>query len=403
MKKKPELLAPVGNEVMLKSAIDAGCNAVYFGIKELNMRATANNFEISQLNKIVKTCHDANVRSYLTLNSIVYDDELEKLRRVLEAAKGAKIDAVICHDHAVIIQALKSKIPVHISTQANVSNFEAVNYYSELGAKRIVLARELTLDQIRFIKKKIDKNEVNVEIETFVHGAMCVSVSGRCYTSQFMFGKSANRGDCLQPCRREYDVTDRETGDTLKIDNHFVMSPKDLCTIDFIDLLIDAGIDSFKIEGRAKNPEYVKIVIGAYKEAIDSFFEGNYTREQASKLKLDLDKSFNRGFSNGFYMGVPLNEFTNAYGGKSGYKKDYVGFVKHYYKRINVAEIKVESTEFKVGDTIMIQGQSTGVVDGIVQSIQINYKDFDIAEKGKTVAIKFEKDLRPNDKVFLIR
>ncbi|MBR9690221.1 U32 family peptidase [Candidatus Woesearchaeota archaeon] len=403
MRKKPEILAPVGNEVMLKAAILSDANAVYFGVKELNMRATANNFEVFELKKIVKICHENDVKAYLTLNTLVYDDELEKIKKIISEAKKAKINAIICWDMGVLKEALRQKVPVHLSTQAGVSNFEAVKYYSELGVKRIVLARECTLKQIKSIINKIEKEEVNVEIETFVHGAMCVSISGRCFMSQFLYGKSANRGKCIQPCRREYEVIDKETGDKLSIGNNYVMSPKDLCTITFIDKLIEAGIHSFKIEGRAKNPEYVKTVVGSYKKAVDAYFEGKYTEKLAKELEEELKKVYHRGFSKGFYMGIPINEFTDSYGGKQDTKKGFVGYVRNYYKRLKVAEIKVESNSFKVGDTLMIQGPTTGVVEEKVKSMQVNYKDVDTAKKSKSVAVKFDTLLRPNDKVFLIR
>ena len=306
MKKKPGILAPAGNEVMLAAALDAGADAVYFGVKEFNMRITADNFELLQVKNIVKRCHERNAGAYLTLNTIIYDDETEKAKKIVLEAKKAGVDAIVAWDMAVVKEALKQRIEVHLSTQAGVSNFEAVKYYAELGVKRIVLARECTLDQISSIKEKIEREDVDVEIEAFVHGAMCVSVSGRCFMSQFLFGRSANRGDCLQPCRHEYDVVDKETGDMLTIGNNYVLSPKDLCTITFIDKMIGAGIDFFKIEGRAKSPEYVKTVVSAYKKAVDAYFEGRYTNELAKELEDGLKKVFNRGFSAGFFMGVPV-------------------------------------------------------------------------------------------------
>ena len=400
--KKPEILAPVGDLVMLKAAIDAGANAIYFGVKELNMRATAGNFEISQIKAVVKKCHEHDVKAYLTLNTIVYDDELDKLDKILVEAKKVSVDAVICWDMAVVKKALSLGIEVHLSTQASVSNFENLKYYASLGIKRVVLARECTLKQIKSIKEKIKKQKLGVEIEAFVHGAMCVAVSGRCFMSQFLFCKSANKGDCLQPCRREYDITDRETGDKLTIGNNFVMSPKDLCTINFVDKLIDAGIDSFKIEGRVKPPEYVKVTVGAYKKAIDAVFDKSYTPKLAKELESDLKKVFNRDFSSGFYMGAPINEFTDTYGGKTKTKKVYVGFVKNFYSKVDVAEIKLESSQLKVGDKLMIQGPTTGVVESIVESLQINHRDVKHAEKGKSVAVKLTCKVRPNDKVFIM-
>lgn len=400
--KKPEILAPVGGLVMLKAAIDAKADAIYFGVKELNMRATAGNFEISQIKSVVKKCHDNNVKAYLTLNSIVYDDELEKLDKILNEAKKAKVDAVICHDMAVLSKALSFGIDIHISTQASVSNFESVKYYASLGVKRIVLARECTLKQIKLIKENIVKTKLKVEIEVFVHGAMCVAISGRCFMSQFLFCKSANRGDCLQPCRREYDVVDKETGDKLTIGNSYVLSPKDLCAINFVDKLIDAGIDSFKIEGRVKPPEYVKTTVTVYRKAIDAYFKGGYDQTLAKELEHDLLNVFNRDFSNGFYMGAPMNEFTNSYGGKTKTKKVYVGFVKNFYSKVGVAEIKLESSNIHIDKMIMIQGPTTGVVEDKILSMQINHRDVKHGEKGKSVAVKLSVKVRPNDKVFII-
>lgn len=401
--KKPEILAPVGSEVSLQAAIDAGADAVYFGTKELNMRITANNFDISELKKVVEKCHKNKVKAYLTINTIVYDEETHLVKKIVSEAKKAKVDAIICWDQSVINEALKQKIEVHLSTQAGVSNFEAVKYYSKLGIKRIVLARECTLKQIKDIKDKIRKSKLDVEIETFIHGAMCVSVSGRCFMSQFLFCKSANRGDCLQPCRREYDVVDKETGDVMTIGNNYVLSPKDMSTIMFVDKLIEAGIDSFKIEGRVKPPEYVKTVVSTYREAVDAYFEGRYTKKLAEELEEKLKTVFNRGFSKGFFMGELIDEFTDAYGGKATLQKDYVGVIRNYYAKVGVAEVKVESTPFKVGDIIMIQGPTTGVVEEKIESIQVNHKDVDVADKKKSVAIRYSHKVRVNDKVFVIK
>ncbi|MBW3012117.1 U32 family peptidase, partial [Candidatus Woesearchaeota archaeon] len=273
-----ELLSPAGDWPSLNAAISSGCDAVYFGVKGLNMRAGAKNFEIQELSKLAKKCHDNNVKCYLTLNAVMYDDELAKIKKIIQEAKKAKVDAVIAWDFSVINECRKQGIDVHLSTQASVSNFDALEFYSKY-VSRIVLARELSLEQIKEIKQKIKKHKLNIEIETFIHGAMCVSVSGRCYTSQFLFRKSANRGECLQPCRRQYNVKDIETGDELKLENHFVMSPKDLCTIDFIDKMIDAGIDVFKIEGRNRAPEYVGVVTECYRKAIDAVKQKKFTEK----------------------------------------------------------------------------------------------------------------------------
>lgn len=401
--KMPEILAPVGDLVMLKAAIDAGTNAVYFGVKDFNMRVNAGNFEISQIKSVVNKCHENKIKAYLTLNTIVYDDELDKLKKIIIEAKKAKVDAIICWDMAVVKSALTLGLEVHLSTQASVSNFDAVKYYASIGVKRIVLARECTLKQIKEIKEKIKQEKLDVEIECFIHGAMCVAVSGRCFMSQFLFCKSANRGDCLQPCRREYDLIDRETGDKLSIENNFVMSPKDLCTITFIDKLIEAGIDSFKIEGRVKPPEYVKVVVTSYKKAIDAYFKGKFTPTLGKKLEAEMEQVFNRGFSSGFYMGAPINEFTDTYGGKTKTKKVYIGSIKNYFSKVNVAEIKIESESLNVGDIMMVQGPTTGVIEEVIESMQINHKELKTASKGKNVAIKLKNKVRPNDKVFVMK
>jgi putative protease len=401
MIKRPEILAPVGNQTMLAAAAEAGANAVYFGVKTLNMRATAGNFELSQMKKITKLCHDAGLMAFLTLNVIVYDAEMEKVRRVIHEAKEANIDAIIAWDMAVVTESIKQGLEVHLSTQASVSNYTALRHYTDIGIKRVVLARECTLKQIRAIKDNILKSALDVQIEAFVHGSMCVSVSGRCFMSQFLFCKSANRGDCLQPCRREYDVIDQDSGYKLTMGDDYVLSPKDLCTIGFVDKLIEAGVDSMKIEGRAKTPEYVQTVVSAYRRAVDAYMDGAYTPELSKGLRSELAGTFNRGFSDGFYMGRPLNDFTDEYGPKENVSKQYVGRVKNYYKRIEVAEIGVESNPIGLGEKLMIQGPTTGVVQGKVESMQRDHEDVSIARKGQSVAVKFASRVRRGDRVFL--
>jgi putative protease len=399
---KPELLSPVGDWPMLRAALQAGADAVYFGVKELNMRITARNFELSELQKVVNECYKHKVKAYLTLNTIVYENELGRVKRILHEAKKAKVDAVIAWDMAVIGEARRLKIPVHLSTQAAVSNFEAVRYYNSLGIRRINMARECSLEQIREIAEKIKKNRLKIQIETFVHGAMCVSISGRCFTSQFLFNRSANRGDCLQPCRREYLVEGVEEGRKLLVGNNYILSPKDLCCLGFIEKLIEAGINAFKIEGRNRSPEYVKTVTECYREAIDSYFENKKINK--SGLLAKLKTVYNRGFSTGFYLGIPTEkEFTDAYGSKATTKKEYVGYVKNFYKKINVAEVKIESSGLKIGDDIMFVGNKTGVRQQKIRSMQIEHKDITKAGKGKVVGIKTKGLVRPNDKVFLIK
>lgn len=391
-----ELLSPVSDRVMLKAAIDAGANAVYFGLKNLNMRATAKNFTIEELPEIVKICHDNNVKVFLTVNTIIYNSELEEMKSVIAGAKAAGVDIIICWDMAVINECKKQGIAFHVSTQASVANTEAAKFYKELGAERIVLARECTLEQIKEIKKSS-----GIEIETFIHGAMCVSVSGRCFMSHHLFNRSANKGDCLQPCRREYKIIDEENNELI-LGNDYVMSPKDLCALPFLDKLIDAGIDCFKIEGRARSPEYVKVVTECYRKAIDAHKQGKFNKALVDELVEKLKTVYNRGFSRGFYFGTPTGEdFTDTSGSKATEKKIYVGYITNFFKEPCVAAIKLEAGGVKVGDKIMVQGETTGVKEQIIESMEINHKPVKEAEKC-LVGIKLSFEARENDKVFLL-
>ncbi len=430
----PEILAPVGDKAMLAAAINAKADAVYFGVKGMNMRAAARNFELNELKSIVKQCHDANVKAFLTVNTIVYDNELEKIKQILQAAKEADIDAIICWDTAVIKLCDELQLPINISTQASVSNFEAVKLYARLGAKAVVLARDLTLEQIKYIKKKIVEEKLDIKIECFIHGAMCVAISGRCFMSQFVFGKSANRGECLQPCRREYIIEDVEKEFKLKIGNNYVMSPKDLCTVSIIDKLVEAGIDIFKIEGRNRNPEYVDVCVKKYRKLRDEYRnikdknkskeiikENNEKQNKENKKEIsdekdksafetskenaikELEKVYNRQFHTGFYLGTPTaDDFHDRYGSASKTKKHFIGTIRNFFKKIDVAEIMIETGEIKVGDKIMIQGPTTGTFEQQVKEMQINHKNIDSAKKSQRIAIKVEKQCRPNDKVFTL-
>ncbi|MFH1849073.1 MAG: peptidase U32 family protein, partial [archaeon] len=316
-----ELLAPAGSWPSLRAAIEAGADSVYFGVKQLNMRITTDNFDLGELKKVVSYCHEHKAKAYLTLNVIVYDEELQLIKKIIMTAKDAKIDAVICWDNAVLAECKKQKVVTHLSTQASVSNYEAVKMYAKLGVKRIILARELSISQIAAIKKRIKKDKLNVEIETFVHGAMCVAVSGRCFMSQFVFNKSANRGECYQLCRREYVVQDAENEFTLKLGNNYVMSTKDLCALPILDELVEAGIDAFKLEGRNRQPEYVKTVVTVYRQAIDAIAKKKFNKQLVDKLMVELRKVYNRDFSQGFFLGKPLPEhFTDSYGSKQTMK-----------------------------------------------------------------------------------
>ncbi len=393
-----ELLSPAGDWTSLRAALDAGADAIYFGVKGINMRAAAGNFMIEELAKVAKTAHDSGAKAYLALNTIVYEDELSMIKEILAEAKKAGIDAIICWDMAVIKEAKDLGLLIHISTQASVSNSQAAEQYKGLGASRIILARECSIEQIRKISISTDS-----ELEVFIHGAMCIAVSGRCFMSQFIYGRSANRGECLQPCRREYIIKDPEDGHELELNNHFVMSPKDLCTMQFIDELLDLGIASFKIEGRNRKPEYVSTVTSSYREAIDLYKEGNLTEEKKQELIDRMRTVYNRGFSSGFYKDKPgPDDITDNYGSKSTEVKEFVGLVTNYFQKVGVAEIKLQTGSLKVGDEILIQGPTTGSIRQTVGSMQIEHADIDEASKGQDVAIG-SKIARKNDKVYVIK
>lgn len=370
------------------AAVEAGADAVYFGVKEFNMRASAKNFSISDLRRINEIC-GKRVKKYLTINVITYDKELTALEKVIKKVKG-KVDAIICWDLQVIELCRKHKIPFHVSTQASVSNSNAAKFYKKLGAERIVLARELNLLQIKKISKVID-------MECFVHGAMCVSVSGRCFTSQFLCNKSANRGECLQFCRRGYIIKDEE-GNELKLENNRVMSAKDLCTLPFIEKLKAAGIKNFKIEGRSRSPEYVRTVVSVYREALDK----KLTKEEVESSLEKLKKVYNREFSSGFYLGMPTaDDFTRTEDGNASERKRSLGRVIKYWPNVGVAAIRLEAGDLKVGDEIFIRGDKTGILRVKVGRIEVEHKAIEKAKKGMDVGVKVGK-CNANDLVFLI-
>jgi putative protease len=395
---KPELLAPVGNWKMLRAAIDSGADAVYFGVDKLNMRAKANNFTIDELNEIVEYCSSNNVDTHLTLNTIVHEDELIYLDEVVRAAKNAGVTLIICWDMAVIEKCRELQMPFCISTQASISNVASVNMYKALGATRIVLARECTLEKISEIKSKSD-----IEIETFVHGAMCVAISGRCFMSHSVFGKSANKGECIQPCRREYKIYDSDGGVEFLIGEDYVMSPKDLCTIKFIDLLIDAKIDSFKIEGRKRSPEYITKVISTYRKAIDYYYEGKLTEEIKEEMYNELSKVYNRGFSTGFYFGTPDGQdFAQKYGSMATTRKTYIGKVLNYYKKSKIVHVRLEAGALLVEDPVYIIGDTTGCVETRVKSLVKDEVQITLGNKGDEVTFYCEKEVRTRDQLFKI-
>lgn len=387
---KYELLAPAGNFPCLVAAINAGADAVYFGLQDFNMRQGARNFKVMDLKKIEELCKPKKVKRYLTLNTIIYDEELDKLEKLIKKIKG-KVDAVICCDLSVISLCIKYKIPFHISTQASVSNSETAKFYKKLGAERIVLARELNLKQIKKISKIVD-------IECFCHGAMCVSVSGRCFTSQFLFNKSANRGMCIHPCRRSYVVKDKQEGYELKLNNDKVLSAKDLCTLPFIEKMKKAGIRSFKIEGRSRDPRYVDTVVRVYRKALDKKLKDKEIRQLISELK----RVYNKGFSSGFYLGLPTrDDFAKIEHSAAKERKHYIGKVLHYYPKVGVATIKLVS-ELKLGDRIVIIGKITGLLKSEIKRIEIKKKSVKKGKKGQEIGIKLPL-VRKNDEIYVIK
>jgi len=395
---KPELMAPAGDWTMLRTAVKSGANAVYFGVDKLNMRAKAKNFSVKELSEISKFCRTKKVKTYLTLNTIVFEDELDEADEIISAAKKAKIDRIICSDLAVAELSNKYKIPFCISTQGSVSNSLAASVYKKLGVVRIVLARECSLEEIKKIKANTD-----LEIEAFIHGAMCIAVSGRCFMSHHLFGQSANRGECVQPCRREYEVYDSATNKSLLIGDDYVLSPKDLCTIEFIDQLIEAGIDSFKIEGRKRAPEYVAKTVSVYREAIDLYFQKKLTKEKKKEFLAELEKVYNRGFSTGFYFGEPSSEdYADVDGSNATTRKVYVGKVLNYFKKPKVAQVLLESGKIKLNDQLLITGETTGLVEMNLSKLFLNEKLVNTAKKGDEITFVTPELVRRNDKVYII-
>jgi len=403
--KKPELLAPVQDYMSLKVAIDNGADAVFFGIKGFNMRAGAKNFTVADLSKITKIAHKSNVKTYLAINTIIYENEIKKIEKILRKVKDAKVDAIICWDFSIIQIAKRLGIKIHISTQASIANSETAEFYRKLGAERVVLARECSLEQIREIKKN-----AKVEIEVFIHGAMCVSISGRCFMSQFLYGKSANRGECMQPCRKKYLIKQVDGDKELELGEDYVMSPKDLCTIDFIEKILDVGVDCLKIEGRNRSPEYVAVVTKSYRTIIDFIFSTQKRdkkfKAQLSKLKKDLSLKlktvYHRGNSSGFFLGKPINEWTHSSGSQVTQKKVYIGKVLNYFKKIGIAEIILHGNiNLKIGDTVFFQGPTTGIIEEKINSIEKDHKQINVAKKGEKVAINSRILLRKNDEIYI--
>lgn len=403
-----ELLAPAGNFESLMAAIQGGADAVYFGIGKLNMRAgSSKNFSISDLGKIRKTCAEHGIKAYVTLNTVMYDHDLEYVREIIDEIKKAGIDAIVASVFSVINYARSSGIRVHISTQANVSNIESLKFFASF-ADVIVLARELSLEQVKDICREVESQNITgpkgqkIRIEAFAHGALCMAISGKCYLSLHEKNKSANRGECMQLCRRGYTVTDKDDGYQMDIDNEYIMSPKDLSTISFIDKLLDAGVQVFKIEGRGRPPEYVKTTTACYREAIDAWENATFSKEKIEDWESRLRSVFNRGFWEGYYMGKKTGEWSEKYGSSATKRKVYLGKGMNYFTKIGVAEFLLETKSLRVGDEIIITGPTTGVIETTVKEIRVDLKPVKETVKGDRFSIPVDSIVRRSDKLFKI-
>ncbi len=401
-------MAPVGSRESLAAALKAGAGSVYFGVEQLNMRShSANHFTIDDLREIAATCEQHGVKSYLTVNTIIYGEDIALMHQIIDAAVEAHISAVIACDIAVMTYCRQRGMEVHLSTQLNISNIEALKFYAQF-ADVVVLARELNLDQVADIYRQIEEQHIcgpsgrQIRIEMFCHGALCMAVSGKCYMSLDNTGRSANRGECMQICRRSYIVTDRETGTELEIDNKYIMSPKDLKTIRFIDRMMKSGVRVFKIEGRARGPEYVLTVVQCYKAAIQSVLDGTFSEAQKDEWDRQLATVFNRGFWDGYYQGQPLGEWNKHYGSCATERKQYVGKGVKYFSKLGVAEFTCEACEFSVGDKMLITGPTTGALYVTVDEIHDDVQSVQTAQKGTRVSIKVPEKVRPSDKLFKI-
>ncbi len=401
-----ETLAPVGSYESLMAAIQGGADAVYFGVDKLNMRARSSmNFTVKDLGKINEICNQHKIKCYLTLNIVFFDDELERVYKLVDLAVEYGISAVIASDVAVISYARSKHIEVHISTQANISNYETVKFYAHF-ADVMVLARELNLDQVKVISEKIREEQLKgpsgrlVQLEMFIHGALCMSISGKCYLSLHHHNQSANRGACLQDCRRAYTVREKETGRELDVVNEYIMSPKDLCTIHYLNKIIDAGVSILKIEGRARPPEYVNTVTSCYREAVSSIREGSYTEEKISEWQKRLSTVFNRGFWDGYYLGQKQGEWSNVYGSKATKRKKYIGKGMNYFTNIKVGEFLCEAGTLQSGDEILITGPTTGVIQTTVKEIRVELKNVNSTKRGERFSIPLDTPVRRSDKLY---
>ena len=412
--RKPELMAPAGDMISLRAALEAGADAVYFGIVSMNMRASAKNFAVYEMSEIARVCHEYSAKAYLAMNTIIYDSELELAEELIIQAVAAGVDAVICWDFAILDLALRHHMTAFISTQMSVANSASLAFlYKHFALKRFVLARECTLDEIvsirRNLRAQLGDAAESIELEVFAHGAMCVSVSGRCFMSQIAFNQSANRGECRQPCRREYEIRDVRDGKEFLLGQDYVMSPRDLCTLPFLEKLLEAGVDSLKIEGRGRSPEYVSEVTACYRAFIDFYHKHHGEPEFSAQLDTlketlmkRLDAVFHRGFSEGFYFGRQIGEWSGGNGSKATHRKVHVGVVTNFFRKVMVAEIKVEGAGFAPGDELMFQGPTTGVLSQPVESIEKAFKPVDKAEKNSLVGVKLAQAVRENDQVYIM-
>ena len=405
---KIELMAPAGSFESLQAALDNGADSVYFGVEQLNMRARSSiNFTLDDLQEISQRCKEKHVRTYLTLNTIIYDHDLSIIKTLLDKAKQADLTAVIAMDQAVIAYARQIGMEVHISTQINITNIETVKFYA-LFADTMVMSRELSLRQIKKICEQVEKEQVKgpsgklVEIEIFGHGALCMAVSGKCYLSLHSHNSSANRGACKQNCRKKYTVIDQESGFEIELDNEYMMSPKDLCTLDFLDQVIDTGAKVLKIEGRGRAPEYVATVIRTYREAIDAYYEGTYTKEKVEKWMEALATVYNRGFWGGYYLGQKLGEWSGVPGSQATQKKVYIGKAMHFFPKTSISEFKIEAFDIKRGDKLLITGPTTGVKELVLEDMYVNDVLADNAKKGDSCTFFTDFRTRPSDKLYKI-
>lgn len=401
-------MAPVGSYEALSAAIQAGAGSVYFGIGRLNMRSkSTKNFTLDDLHNIATICNEHNVKSYVTINTVVFDEELEEMRQLVDAVKTNGISAIIASDQSVIQYARQIGVEVHMSTQCNITNIEAIKYYSQF-ADVMVTAREVSVNQVKNITRKIEEQNIRgpkgelIRIEVFCHGALCMAVSGKCYLSLDNFNTSANRGACVQPCRRGYTVQDRDKEITLAIENEYIMSPKDLCTLPFLDKVLDAGVKILKIEGRGRSPEYTKVTVGVYSEAVKALQNGEFTEEKVAEWTERLRSVYNRDFWDGYYLGRKTGEWTQRYGSQATKTKIFVGTVTNFFSKINVAEIRMETQDIKLGDNIMIIGPTTGVYEDKISEIRVDLQPVESTSKGELCSIPTKNVIRRGDKVYKV-